>query len=147
MGSGLYGGFGKTKGTEDAETTRLIDELEKTGAKYTKEDIVFITRDEQGRIVWLEKGNSSAGLEHILNGNGKSTGHAADFEKAFGVSRTEIPLLLKNIISNGKIVSDTIKAVNGRTGYERVYYYDGVHYLMTGIGTNGFIVTAYPIEY
>ena len=30
---------------------------------------------------------------------------------------------------------------------ERIYYYNGKHYVLTGIGTNGFIVTAYPIEY
>ena len=147
MGSGLHGGFGRTKGAEDSETARLIDELEKSRVKFTKEDIMFITRDETGRIVWLEKGNSSAGLEHILNGNGKTPGHAADFERAFGISKSEIPSFLKNVISKGKVVSDTLKTINGRSGYERIYYYDGKHYLMTGIGTNGFIVTAYPIEY
>ena len=147
MGSGLHGGFGRTKGAEDSETARLIDELEKSRVKFTKEDIIFITRDETGRIVWLEKGNSSAGLEHILNGNGKTPGHAADFERAFGISKSEIPSFLKNVISKGKVVSDTLKTINGRSGYERIYYYDGKHYLMTGIGTNGFIVTAYPIEY
>lgn len=72
MGSGLHGGFGRTKGSEDSETARLIDELEKNKIKFTKEDIIFITRDETGRIVWLEKGIFSAGLEHILNDNGKT---------------------------------------------------------------------------
>ena len=52
------------------------DELEKTGTKFTKD----------------EKGNSSAELEHVLNGNGKSTGHATDFERAFGIPSTEISL-------------------------------------------------------
>ena len=28
--------------------------------------------------------------------------------------------------------------------YERTYYYNGEHYVVTGIGTNGYIVSAYP---
>ena len=30
---------------------------------------------------------------------------------------------------------------------QRIYYFDKKYYVLTGIGTNGFIVTAYPIEY
>ena len=85
MGTGNLGAFGNTRGA-------LITELKEKGIKFTEKDIIFITRDKTGQIVWLEKGNSSAGLEHILNGNGK-------------------------------------------------------YCVMTGIGSNGFIVTAYPVEY
>lgn len=49
--------------------------------------------------------------------------------------------------SDGQVVSNTLKITNGRQGFERIYYYDGKHYVLTGIGTNGFIVSAYPIEY
>ncbi len=49
--------------------------------------------------------------------------------------------------ANGRIISNELKRINGRDGFERIYYYDGKHYVLTGIGTNGFIVTAYPIEY
>ena len=86
-------------------------------------------------------------MEHILNGDGKSPGHAADSDRAFGIQRESIPYFLKNVISNGKVVSNTLKLVNGRQGYERIYYYDGKHYVLTGIGTNGFLVSAYPVEY
>ena len=48
------------------------------------EDMVFITRDATGQVVWLESGNSGAGLEHILHGNGTTKGHAGDFKKALG---------------------------------------------------------------
>lgn len=147
MGAGFHGGFGNTEGARDNETNNLIAELEKRGVKFTREDIVFITKDGTGQTVWLEKGNPSAGFEHILNGDGKSPGHAADFEKAFGISRMQIPMFLKNIVSKGQIVSNNLKIVNRRNGYERIYYYEGKHYVLAGIGTNGFIVTAYPIEY
>ena len=31
-----------------------------------------------------------------------------------------------------------------RDSFERIYYYEGKHYVATGIGTNGFIVLVYP---
>lgn len=145
MGSGLHGGFGKTQGAAEDEES-LIAELEKNGVKFSKKNIIFITRDKTGKIIWLEKGNKSAGLEHILNGNGKSKGHASDFEKAFGIPKTKIPDFLKDVIEKGKIISNVKETVNGRTGYKCIYYYGGKHYVVYGIGTNGFIVTAFPID-
>jgi len=164
MGAGFHGGFGGTKGSQnigrdtDHNTEKkdeqvipsekeLISELKVKGIKFTEEDIVFITKDKTGQTIWLEKGSHSAGLEHILNGDGEKPGHASDFENAFGITRDNIPDLLKKVISNGQVVSDTIKIKNGRQGYERIYYYDGKHYVLIGIGTNGFVVSAYPIEY
>lgn len=44
----------------------LLDELERMGVKFSREDVVFVTRDQTGQIVWLETGNRGAGLEHIL---------------------------------------------------------------------------------
>lgn len=35
---------------------------------------------------------------------------------------------------------------NGREGYEKLYRYKNQYYLLTGVGTNGFIVTSYPID-
>lgn len=37
--------------------------------------------------------------------------------------------------------------VGGKTGYERDYYYNGKYFVVTGIGTNGFLVSAYPKKY
>jgi hypothetical protein len=85
-----------------------------------------------------------AGLEHIINGNGKSHGHAKDFEKAFGISSDQIPNYLNKVISHGKIVSNQLVERGNTTGFERIYYYEGEHYVITGIGTNVFIVSAYP---
>ena len=54
---------------------------------------------------------------------------------------------LNKVISNGSIISNELKNINGRKGFERIYYFDKKYYILTSIGTNGFIVTAYPIEY
>lgn len=147
MGAGFHGGFGNTEGTKNNKANKLIKELENNGVKFSKEDIVFITKDKTGQTVWLEKGNSSAGLEHIINGTGRTPGHEKDFEKAFGVSREQIPSFLNNVVSRGSVVSNEIKNINGRIGFERIYYFNKKYYVLSGIGTNGFIVTAYPIEY
>ena len=145
MGAGIHGGFGSgTKGAQEAQTQLLIKELESSGVKITKDDVVFITKDATGQTVWLENGNKSAGLEHILNGDGKSTGHASDFEKAFGVSKKDLPHYLNKVITYGKIASNKLVKRGNREGFERVYYYEGKHYVVTGIGTNGFIISAYP---
>ncbi len=165
MGAGYHGGFGNTQGSvqkeipversiekqpeeEQNETQdirqRLIDELIQDNVKISVDDVVFITRDKSNQIVWLEKGNSAAGLEHILNGDGKKPGHANDFEKAFGILRDQIPEYLNKVISNGTIVSNQLVQRGINKGFERIYYYEGKHYVVTGIGTNGFIVSAYP---
>ena len=145
MGAGFHGGFGGgTQGAKDNATADLIAGLEKSGVKFTKENIVFITKDATGQTVWLEKGNALAGLQHILDGDGRSPGHAADFERAFGVSREAIPGYLQKVVTDGVVVSNELKKIGSREGYERVYYYEGNHYVITGVGTNGFIISAYP---
>lgn len=147
MGTGFHGGFGRTQGAKDNAKADLIADLEKRGVKFTKENIVFITKDRTGQTVWLETGSTSAGLKHILDGNGISPGHASDFEKSFGVSRERIPEFLYKVVSEGTVISNTIKIRNCREGYERVYSYGGKYYVVSGIGKNGFIVSAYPVSY
>lgn len=48
----------------------LVAELERNGVKFTRKDMLFVTRDKTGQIVWLEKGNAGSGMGHI-----KSRGH------------------------------------------------------------------------
>ncbi len=60
----------------------MIDQLTKAGVKFNPNDVLFVTKDKTGQLVWLEKGNKGAGLEHILHGDGRSRGHASDFKKA-----------------------------------------------------------------
>ena len=123
-----------------AEDKVLFAELDKNNVKYTKENVVFIARDETGQIVFLETGNSSAGLKHILQR------HSQNFKDAFNIDDSQIPAYLKNVVRYGKVVSDKIVTKNGKQGFERRYNYNGNYYVITGIGSNGFIVSAYPRE-
>lgn len=147
MGTGKSGLYRNTKGASNTTKENLIGQLEKSGIKFSKKDMVFITKDRSGQIVWLEKGNSGAGLKHILDGNGTTKGHANDFQKAFGVSKSDIPSYLEKVVTHGKIVKSELKMIGKRPGYERIYYYNGKYHMLTSIGTNGFIVTAYPVKY
>lgn len=123
-----------------AEDDIFFAELDKNHVKYTKENVIFITRDATGQIVFLETGNEGAGLKHILKS------HSQNFKDTFNINANQIPMYLKNVVRYGKVVSDkTVKRI-GKEGFERRYYYNGNYYIITAIGLNGFIVSAYPRE-
>ena len=130
--------------TEELTKKHMIDQLTKAGVKFNPNYVLFVTKDKMGQLVWLEKGNKSAGLEHILYGDGRSRGHASDFKKALGLESSQLSGYLQKVITYGSIVSNTIKPVGNIMGFEKVYSYEGNYYIVIGIGTNGFIVSAYP---
>lgn len=148
MGAGYHGGFGNTKGSqkkkrqeEKKETEKgLIDELVRSGIKISVKDVVFIARDKTNQIVWLEKGNSFVGLEHILQR------HSDDFANKHNIAKEDIPGHLKSVFTSGKVEYNRLVERNGKIGYERLFSRNGHYYLQTAIGTNGFVVSAYPID-
>lgn len=91
-------------------------------------------------MISLEKGNDLAGLKHILNK------HADDFHNKHNVCNGNIVGHIEYFISNGNIEYSRITKLGNRDGIEKLYLYKGQYYLLTGIGTNGFIVSAYPIK-
>ena len=118
----------------DSNKEELFAELRNARIKFAEENTVFITRDQIGKITWLEKGNDSVGLTHIQQN------HASQFEKALGVQKTDIPNFIKSVIENGKIV--TSKPDNG--GTNRKYLYKGNYFTVVVTGSNGFIITVFP---
>lgn len=79
MGTGKSSLYKNTIG--NLKPIHLIEELSKSGKKFTEKDIVMITKTKKGELVWLEKGTSLKGLEHIINR------HEKDFEKKFGIKK------------------------------------------------------------
>ncbi len=61
--SNLYSG---TSG----ESQALIAEVIANNYKISPEKVLFITRSPSGQVVWLETGNSGAGLQHIIEKHG-----------------------------------------------------------------------------
>lgn len=74
----------------------------------------------------------------------RSRGHDEQIAKAFDIPKTEVETYLRKVISQGSVIRNELKLIGNRMGYERVYYYEGEYCVITGIGTNGFIVSAYP---
>ncbi|HHQ0978202.1 TPA: LXG domain-containing protein, partial [Listeria innocua] len=116
----------KASGANKHLNKNLLDELATSGVKYNPEEVVMITKNLDGKLLWLEKGNNKAGLKHIVDG------HAVDFE-ARGIK--DIPSFLNEVLKN-----KPIKTGDGKNGPFANYLIKGVKYRVA-YGTNGFIVS------
>ena len=123
------------KAIKSGLNSNLLDELDNSGVKYNPEDIVAITKTADGKLVWLENGTDTAGLNHII------TEHADDFLNK-GITQEQIPDYVMNALENGKIVGYQGRGT-GRPIYE--FTYNGeIHKVAITVGNNGFIVGANP---
>jgi hypothetical protein len=112
-----------------------IDILKNNGVKFTEENVVATTKTPDGQVVFLETGNSSAGLVHIIKE------HVDDFAN-IGVSASEIPKVIMKTLSEGKIVG-----YQGRGTGRPIYQVeiDGkLQNIAITVGDNGFVVGANP---
>ena len=110
----------------------LIDELARNGVKHSPEKIVAIGRDPDGRIVFLETGSPSAGLEHILQ-------KQRQFAQR-GVGQDQVADYVLTAVTKGKVVG----MQRTRPIYE--FQWNGTtHRLAVTVGDNGYIVGANPI--
>jgi filamentous hemagglutinin len=128
-----------TTGGGGGQKETLLQELAENGVKHNADDIMQIARGPDGKIVFLEKGNSRAGLQHIIEA------HADDFARR-GVPQDQIPDLVMTAVTEGKIVGSQGKgraSGGGRAIYE-VTYGGKKHYVAASVGNNGFIVGANP---
>ncbi|MDD5933593.1 MAG: hypothetical protein PUC70_04870 [bacterium] len=118
----------------------MIEQLTKAGVKFNQDDVLFVTKDKTDQLVWLENGNKDVGLTHIKER------HFSDFIEKHGIKKDNIVEHLRFVITTGKIEYSKTTIRNGRLGYERLYNKNGQYYLLSAIGTNGFLVTAYPVS-
>ena len=131
MGSG-YNGYMHTKGANERfKPKKLMNELRNSGVKYTKKDVVLVTKNYNGKLLWLEKGNELSGLEHI------EMRHRNDFD-----ANTNIQDLLMKILA-----SKPLKHFSRKKGKELadIYLYKVNSKLyLVAYGDNGYIVSFYP---
>lgn len=131
MSKGTSGHFSGTNGANKV----LINELVASGEKCIPENIVGIMKNSYGKIIWLETGTKTAGLNHIIEE------HGSQFNGK-GISNDEIPNYIMEAIHQGNIVGYQGKK-NPRTIYEFIYEGKKQRVAIT-IGSNGFIVGANP---
>ena len=111
----------------------LINELKTNGVRFNSEDILDIGKNQSGKVVFLEKGNPEAGLQHIL------LEHRQDFIDK-GIAEKDISKIVFEAATNGKQVGISGKS---RPVYEVMY--KGVKKtIAVDVGSNGFIVGANP---
>lgn len=104
-----------------------MDELAKSNLKYSEPDVVAITKTSEGKLVWLEKGNSYAGLDHVMK-------HADEFVSK-GISMEQIPEFLIKAASEGKVIG----MQRTRPIYQ-ITYNGKMYKVAIDMGSNGFIV-------
>lgn len=107
-----------------------MDELAQSGVKYTPDDVIMVTKTPDGKLMWLEKGNSSSGLQHIIDG------HTADFANR-GVN--DIPDFPSRTLQE-----IPVKTGIGARGPFADYLVDGKMYRVA-YGTNGYVVSFFPL--
>jgi len=117
--------------TQVTEQSSLLAELAEQGIKYSTSDILKIGKNAAGKIIFLEKGNTKAGLEHILS-------HADEFTKV-GIDKADIANTVFEAVTNGK----QIGMQNSRPIYEVMYKGQTKNIAVT-VGDNGYIVGANP---
>ncbi len=120
----------------NAQKKLLIAELKKAAIKHTPENIIIITQDPSGKIVFLETGKGGergSGLLHILEN------HREDFLQR-GIAEEQIPDLIITAISEGTII--------GIQGKSRIIYQVEINgiiqYVSLEISHNGYLVSANP---
>ena len=115
----------------DLKPQELVDELITSGQKFTLEDILVVTKDTDGMLLWLERGNKKSGLIHILER------HAEDFTSQ-GIE--DVPQLINDLLQ----IPPVKKGENSKGPYAD-YVFNGTTYRVA-YGTNGYIVSVYPID-
>ncbi|MEJ7137376.1 DUF637 domain-containing protein [Amphibiibacter pelophylacis] len=128
-------GNNAVRGANGGVSTILLNELTANGVKFTPENVIATARGPNGQVVFLETENSRAGLQHIVGE------HANDFAN-IGVSPAEIPNVVMQAVSQGKIVGYQGVGV-GRPIFETVINGQPRRFAIT-ISDNGFIVDANP---
>ena len=119
--------------TSTGSKEELIAEAQAKGLGIDPDKVVGITRNSDGKIVWLETGKGGergSGLSHIVEN------HGGEFE-ARGISDSKIPEYIISAVSTGNIV--------GRQGTRPIYEftYNGTRQrVAVTVSDNGYIVGA-----
>lgn len=94
-----------------------------------------IGKSKDGRIIWIESGNNTAGLNHILSSHGN------DFAKDGFTSKSLAKFLVKTVLTKRPIGYTKTRNQTPRAVY-KVTVNGKTKYIAVTTGSNGFIVGA-----
>ena len=113
--------------------TVFFNILKAKGINISQDKVLLFGISKTNKLVWLETGSPSAGLEHILV-------KASDYEKQ-GIAKSDIGKLIFDAVMDGRIVGmDKTRPI-----YE-VMYKGEIKRIAITVGDNGYIVSAHPIS-
>ena len=94
---------------------------------------------KQTKTIYLEDGDTTSGLEHIM------ARHGGDFERKFGaVGKQAVADKIHEIILEGDSCTYGFQQNTSLGGFSVCYKIDKKSYLQVVVSNSGFIVTAYP---
>ncbi|MEH2007825.1 hypothetical protein [Nostoc sp.] len=117
------------------DTAALLAALLDAGVNHSPEKIVRIAKQTDGKIIFLEKGNAEAGLQHILEK------HSLEFADK-GIEPNQIPDAIITAVTQGKIIG-----YQGRKKTRPIYevnFNGKTQYISVTVSDNGYIVGANP---
>ncbi|MBP0019472.1 MAG: hypothetical protein J7647_18210 [Cyanobacteria bacterium SBLK] len=120
----------------DSELNPLIAELQELGVKHDPEAIVCIAKQADGKIVFLEIGDRSRGLQHILE-------KAEQFAN-IGINVEEIPDAIMTALTQGAIIGYQGKKHRHPRPIYEFSFNDETKYISITVASNGYIVGANP---
>jgi hypothetical protein len=123
-----------------ADQIALIAELQQAGIKHTPENIIAIAKTPDGKIVFLETGNSTSGMQHILRN------HTLEFADQ-KILPAEIPDAIMTAITHGEIIGyQGVKHPTPRAIYQFTFKGETKR-MAVQVSKNGYIVSANPSSY
>ncbi|GJM52881.1 hypothetical protein RCZ16_11980 [Capnocytophaga catalasegens] len=70
--------------------------MKKAETKFTEGNLIWVFKNKNGKIIFLEKGNQKGGFEHILK-------HKKEFLDK-GIKEDEISDFIMKVLKEGKII-------------------------------------------
>jgi hypothetical protein len=117
------------------EQAALFAALCQAGIKHSPEKVVRIAKQADGKIIFLEEGNTEAGLQHILEQ------HSLEFANQ-GIEPDQIPDAIIAAVTQGKMI-DYQGRKKTRVIYE-VTFNGKTQFISVTVSDNGYIVGANP---
>lgn len=115
--------------SQNLKPQALLEELANSDVKHNLEDVVLVTKNYDGMLLWLETGSSGKGLKHILEE------HTLDFANR---KISDIPQFLSDLLKTKPLICG-----EDERGLFAKYIFNNKMYTVA-YGTNGYIVSFYP---